>query len=111
MSAPIEVTDSSFEREVLEADLPVLVDFWAGWCPPCRMIAPIVEELASEYGGRLKVAKADHDACPMISGQFGVLSIPTLMVFGHGQALGRLVGYQPKAALKSKLDAILERSL
>jgi thioredoxin 1 len=103
----LAVSDASFQREVLEADLPVLVDFWAEWCPPCKMIAPIVEELAVEYQGRLKVTKADYDECPDMAGTYGVMSIPTLMVFRNGQTIGRVVGYQPKAALRHKLDLVL----
>lgn len=106
-TATLAVTDSSFQSEVLEADLPVLVDFWADWCPPCKMIAPIVEELAVEYQGQLKVTKADYDVCPVTAGAYGVMSIPTLMVFRQGQQVGRVVGYQPKAALRNKIDALL----
>jgi len=108
MVAPLAVTDTSFQREVLEAEIPVLVDFWAGWCPPCKMIAPIVEDFASEYEGRLKVTKADYDACPTVAGTYRVMSIPTLMVFRDGQPVGTVVGYQPKAALRAKLDALLQ---
>jgi thioredoxin 1 len=107
MAAPITVTDNSFRHEVLEADVPVLVDFWAEWCPPCKMVAPIVAELASEYEGRMKVAKVDTDTCPSISAEYRVMSIPTLMVFRAGQPLGSVIGYQPKAVLKAKLDALL----
>jgi thioredoxin 1 len=107
MSHPLTVTDTSFKQEVLDADVPVLVDFWASWCSPCKMIAPIVEELASEYEGRVKVAKVDVDANPITPGMFGIMSIPTLMVFRGGKAEERIVGYQPKQALKARLDAVL----
>ncbi|MGH7639326.1 MAG: thioredoxin [Candidatus Dormibacteria bacterium] len=107
MAEPVHVSDSTFETEVIKADKPVLVDFWADWCPPCKMLAPIVEDLASEYGPRVKVAKLDIDANPNIAGQFGVMSIPTLILFKEGQAVQRLVGYQPKSALKSKLDSLV----
>jgi thioredoxin 1 len=107
MSHPLTVTDTNFKQEVLDSDVPVLVDFWASWCSPCKMIAPIVEELASEYEGRVKVAKVDVDANPITPGMFGIMSIPTLMVFRGGKAEERIVGYQPKQSLKAKLDAVL----
>ncbi|MFZ0169894.1 MAG: thioredoxin [Candidatus Dormiibacterota bacterium] len=107
MGLPITVTDDSFRREVLEAEVPVLVDFWAEWCPPCKMVAPIVEDLASEYEGRMKVAKVDTDTCPSVSAEYRVMSIPTLMLFRGGRPLGSVIGYQPKAQLKVKLDALL----
>jgi thioredoxin 1 len=84
MAEPLTVTDATFQAEVLDSSIPVLVDFWATWCSPCKMIAPIVEELAGEYEGRVKVAKVDVDANPVIPGQFGVMSIPTLLVFVAG---------------------------
>ena len=107
MPHPLTVTDTSFKQEVLDSDVPVLVDFWASWCTPCKMVAPIVEELASEYEGRVKVAKVDVDANPITPGMFGIMSIPTLMVFRGGKAEERIVGYQPKQSLKAKLDAVL----
>jgi thioredoxin 1 len=107
MDSPLTVTDASFQREVLEADIPVLVDFWAEWCPPCKMIAPMVEEFAAEYAGRLKVTKVDTDACPTVSGEYRVMSIPTLMVFRGGQPIGTVIGYQPKATLRAKLEALI----
>ena len=107
MAHPITVTDTSFKQEVLDSEVPVLVDFWASWCSPCKMIAPIVEDLAGEYEGRVKVAKVDVDANPITPGMFGIMSIPTLMVFRGGKAEERIVGYQPKQALKAKLDAVL----
>ena len=107
MAHPVTVTDSSFKQEVLDADVPVLVDFWASWCSPCKMIAPIVEELAGEYDGRVKFGKVDVDANPVTPGMFGIMSIPTLIVFRAGKPEERIVGYQPKQALKAKLDALL----
>lgn len=107
MSLPVTVTDSSFKAEVIEADVPVLVDFWASWCSPCKMIAPLLEELAGEYETRVKIAKLDVDANPVTMGQFGVMSIPTLILFNGGTAQKRIVGYQPKARLKGELDAVL----
>ncbi|HEX4754465.1 MAG TPA: thioredoxin [Candidatus Dormibacteraeota bacterium] len=107
MAHPVVVTDTNFKQEVLDSDVPVLVDFWASWCSPCKMIAPIVEELSAEYDGRVKVAKVDVDANPITPGMFGIMSIPTLMVFRGGKAEERIVGYQPKQSLKAKLDAVL----
>ncbi len=107
MADPVQVSDATFETEVIKADTPVLVDFWADWCPPCKMLAPIVDDLAGEYGPRVKVAKLDVDANPTIAGQFGVMSIPTLILFKGGEAVQRVVGYQPKAALKAKLDSLV----
>jgi thioredoxin 1 len=110
MANAAEVTDISFKSDVLESDVPVLVDFWATWCAPCKMIAPIVEELATEYQGRIKVMKMDVDANPQVPGQFGVMSIPTLMLFRGGEPAQRIVGYQPKSSLKSKVEAVLAAS-
>ena len=107
MAHSLTVTDATFHADVIESDVPVLVDFWASWCAPCKMIAPVVEELAGEYEGRVKVVKVDIDANPVSPGQFGVMSIPTLLLFVGGKAEKRLVGYRPKASLKSELDAVL----
>lgn len=103
----IEVDDVSFEQEVLKADLPVLVDFWAAWCGPCKMIAPAVKELAAEYDGRLKVVKVNVDNCPETSANHGIMSIPTLKFFKNGKEMGRLVGAQPKKALKEQVEKLL----
>jgi thioredoxin 1 len=107
MAHPVTVTDTSFKQEVLDSQVPVLVDFWASWCSPCKMIAPIVEELANEYEGQVKVAKMDVDANPVTPGMFGIMSIPTLMLFRGGKAEERIVGYQPKQSLEAKLQAVL----
>ncbi|MBV8526760.1 MAG: thioredoxin [Candidatus Dormibacteraeota bacterium] len=107
MATPITVTDTTFKEEVLDSKVPVLVDFWAAWCSPCKMIAPIVEALAQEYDGQVKVAKVDVDANPITPGMFGIMSIPTLMLFRGGKAEERIVGYQPKPALEAKLQAVL----
>ena len=95
----VPVTDSTFQSEVLSSSEPVLVDFWATWCGPCRMVSPIVEEIAGEQIGKLKVAKVDVDVNPQTAQQFGVMSIPTLIVFKGGLPVERLVGYMPKAKL------------
>ena len=107
MGKYIEVTDASFEKDVLKSDIPVLVDFWAIWCAPCRMIAPIVEELAAENEGKLKVAKVDVDNNPEIAVKFGIRSIPTLLIFKHGQVVDQMIGAVAKAMIETKLKKIL----
>ncbi len=107
MADETTVSDATFQAEVLQSQQPVLVDFWAEWCQPCKMLEPIVADLATEYGARIKVAKLDVDANPETAGRFGVMSIPTLILFKSGAEAQRLVGYQPKPALKAKLDAAL----
>lgn len=104
MAKPITVSDQNFEQEVAKASVPVLVDFWAPWCGPCRMVAPVVEELAGEYDGKLKVGKANVDENPGLAGQHGVMAIPTLILFKEGKPVDRIVGYVPKAELKKKVD-------
>ena len=103
------VTDREFERLVLKSDVPVLVDFWATWCPPCRMIAPIVEEIHGELGDKVKVMKMDTDENPSTSMQLGIMSIPTVIIFKDGKPAERTVGYRPnmKADLKAKLEALI----
>jgi thioredoxin 1 len=100
-----EFTDQNFQSEVLDSSDPVLVDFWAPWCGPCRMIAPMIEELAGEYSGSIKIGKMNIDDSPHAAGSFGVTSIPTLMIFKDGQVIDRFVGVQPKTRLQAALDS------
>ncbi len=104
----ITVNDANFEQEVLQADLPVLVDFWAPWCGPCKVLAPTIAELAGEYAGRLKVCKVNIDDSPSSAVRFGIRSIPTLVIFKAGREAGREIGALPKAALEEKIKAHLE---
>jgi thioredoxin 1 len=103
MAKPVEVTDETFDKDVLQATLPTVVDFWAVWCGPCKMIAPLLEEIASDYEGRLQVTKLDVDHNNMTAMQYGVMSIPTLILFKDGEPVERVVGYMPKEKLLSKL--------
>jgi thioredoxin 1 len=103
----LELTDSNFDELVLQSDKPVLVDFWAEWCGPCRMVGPIVEELSGEYEGKAVVGKVDVDSNPGISMKFGIRNIPTLLVFKNGEIVDKQVGAVPKHILKGKLDAQL----
>ncbi len=106
MSKALKFTDESFEEEVLNADKPVLVDFWAEWCGPCRMVGPVVDELAGEYEGKAKIGKVDVDN-NQIATEYGVRSIPTLLIFKNGEVVDQIVGAVPKAQLKKQLDAQL----
>jgi thioredoxin 1 len=107
MAKPFEVTDANFDSEVLKADQPVLVDFWAPWCGPCRMVAPIVDELSSEYDGKVKFVKLNTDDNVRTASQYGIRSIPTLLVFKGGEPVGQIIGFRPKSDLKKRLDAAL----
>ena len=107
MSAASPVTDASFKQEVLESELPVLVDFWAPWCGPCRMVAPVVDEIAEQYGERVKVVKLNTDENPTVAGQYGIRSIPTLMIFKGGQRVDMVVGAVPKTTLANTLEKYL----
>ncbi len=107
MAEPVEVTESNFEDTVLNSDLPVLVDFWAEWCGPCKMIAPTVHEMAIEYDGQLSVGKVDVDSNPNIAVKYGVRSIPALIFFKDGKPVDQIVGAVPKGVLKKKVDTVL----
>lgn len=104
MSSVSPVTDESFEQDVLKSEVPVLVDFWAPWCGPCRMVAPIVEEIAGQFGEKIKVVKLDTDQNPGVASQYGIRSIPTLMVFKSGQKVDMVVGAVPKSTIASTLE-------
>jgi thioredoxin 1 len=103
----IEVNDANFEEVVLQSDIPVVVDFWAEWCGPCRMIGPIVEELAEEYKGRIVVAKMDVDSNPSIPSKLGIRNIPTVLFFKGGQQVDKQVGAVPKTVISQKFEALL----
>ena len=107
MAHPIHITDDTFEEEVIKSETPVLVDFWAEWCAPCKMIAPIVEELAEELDGKVKFAKLDVDANPKTATSYGIRGIPTLLIFNGGKPVDQVVGAVPKSVLKSRLDEAL----
>lgn len=106
-SGPVQVSDASFAEEVLSSNTPVLVDFWATWCGPCRMVAPVLEEIATEKSGQLTVAKLDVDANPETARDFQVVSIPTLILFKDGQPVKRIVGAKGKAALLRELADVI----
>ncbi len=104
---PVHLTDSTFDTEVLKSNIPVVVDFWAEWCGPCRMIAPIVEELANEYDGKIKVAKLDVDSNQQSSIKYGVRSIPTVLFFKGGELVDNIIGAVPKTQFVAKLNKLI----
>ncbi len=107
MSSTREVTDTTFDADVMKGDLPTLVDFWAPWCGPCRMVAPIVEELGEEYAGKVNFFKMNTDENPSVPGKYGIRSIPSLLIFKDGELKDTIVGFRPKSDLKKRLDAAL----
>lgn len=102
-----EFTDSNFDEEVINSDVPVLVDFWAVWCMPCKMVAPVVAEIANDYSGKLKVGKLDVDNNPAVAQKYGIRSIPSLLIFQNGEVAQMLVGAVPKPQITAKIDAVL----
>ena len=107
MAQPFAVSDADFDEKVINAERPVLVDFWAEWCMPCKMIAPIVDELAEELDGQMDFAKVDVDVSPVTAVKYGVRSIPTLLIFKDGKPVEQIVGAAPKGQLKDKIDSAL----
>ncbi|MBD2181745.1 MULTISPECIES: thioredoxin [Oscillatoriophycideae] len=107
MSAAAQVTDATFEQEVIQSEIPVLVDFWAPWCGPCRMVAPVVDEIADQYKDQVKVVKLNTDENPNVASKYGIRSIPTLMIFKGGQRVDMVVGAVPKTTLSNTLEKYL----
>lgn len=103
---PVQITDSNFENEVIQSNIPVVIDFWAAWCGPCKMIAPIIEELATEYDGKIKVGKMDVDANPQTAIKYGVRSIPTVLFLKNGEVADKIIGAMPKAQFIQKITRI-----
>ena len=108
MSKTVPIDDDNFEQLVIKAEKPVLVDFWATWCKPCTMVAPIIDELAEEYGEKISFGKVDVDQNPKAASKYGIMSIPTLLIFKNGEPISHMVGIRPKDEIKRNLDASLE---
>lgn len=104
---PIVLNEDNFEQEVIKNDLPVLVDFWAEWCGPCRMTGPIVDEFATEYEGKMKVGKVNVDEYQNLAGKYNVMSIPTILIFNKGEAVKTLIGYMPKENFEKEIEQVL----
>ncbi|HIC85844.1 MAG TPA: thioredoxin [Desulfobacterales bacterium] len=107
MGDVVEVTDQDFEQEILKSEIPALVDFWAAWCGPCKMVAPVVEELAKEYKGKIKIAKMNVDENRQTPAKFGIRNIPTLILFKNGEVVQTIIGAQPKSYLETELKKLL----
>tara|TARA_B100000676_G_C18061135_1_gene837851 strand:+ start:631 stop:972 length:342 start_codon:yes stop_codon:yes gene_type:complete len=107
MSDPVVITDENFQQEVLDSDIPVMVDFWADWCQPCKMIAPVVQQIADEYDGKVKIGKLDVDENPQVSQALGIRGIPALLIFDGGKPVDQIVGAVPKSIIQKKLDEAL----
>jgi thioredoxin 1 len=107
MSKPVEIEESKFDEAVLKSEIPVMVDFWAPWCGPCRMVAPVVEELSDDYDGKVNFVKVNVDNSPKIASQYGIMSIPTLMVFKGGKPVDTIIGFRPKEELQRSLETAL----
>ena len=103
----VEIMESVFDQEVIKSDKPVLVDFWAPWCGPCRSLAPVIEEITKEYDGRVKVGKVNVDINQELARKYGIMSIPTLIIFKNGQVVEQMVGFTQKGVLAKKLDSVL----
>jgi len=108
MGEPLEITDANFKSEILDSEIPAVVDFGAVWCPPCRALEPIIKDLSGEYEGRVKIGKVNVDISRETAGQFGIMSVPTLIFFEKGQEIDRMVGLKSKDTIKAKLDTLLD---
>tara|TARA_B100000700_G_scaffold242116_1_gene269627 strand:- start:40 stop:369 length:330 start_codon:yes stop_codon:yes gene_type:complete len=107
MSDPVEITDENFQQEVLNSETPVLVDFWADWCQPCKMIAPVVQQIAEEYDGKVKIGKLDVDSNQQTSQAMGIRGIPALIIFNNGKPVDQIIGVVPKSIIQKKIDEVL----